>query len=153
MNPENRLIVTMIVAMGLFLVNVAYGSDSDLDPAAESISSKGSGIDAKSSKTDSGGKPDQSGGMLHGTLNVVVMEERTEVLAEIDKQRKTTLAYLTKERSAVTGEMEKELNRVTDLFQSERQATMVEMEAMGNRIVENAILKSERLVDHPCINH
>jgi len=45
-------------------------------------------------------------------------------------------------------ELETELNRMTDLLQSERRATMVEMEAIGNRIVENAILKSERIIDH-----
>jgi len=39
-------------------------------------------------------------------------------------------------------ELEKELKRITDLLQSERHATMVEMEAIGNRIAENAILKS-----------
>lgn len=149
MNTDNRLIGVMIVVMSLFFMSFAYGSESNIETTAETISSKRSGIDAERSKKDSDGKPDESGGILPmGTLHMVIMEDRTAVLSKIDKQRNATLAYLTKERLAVTGELEKELNRVTDLFQSERQATMVEMEAIGNRIVENAILKSERLIDH-----
>ena len=148
MNADNRRTGTMIVAMSLFLVSVAYGSDSKIEPTADTISSKASGIHEERPEKDSGGKPGESGGILHGTLNVVLMEERTKVLSEIDKQRKATLAYLTEERLAVMSELEKELNRVTDLFQSERQATMVEVEAMGNRIIENANLMSEQLIDH-----
>ena len=69
-------------------------------------------------------------------------------LLEIDKERKATLVYLTQERRAVVEELKTELNRVTELLMSERRATMVEMEATGNRIVENVILKNERLIDH-----
>lgn len=148
MNAADRRIGTIIVVLSLFMVSVAHGKNSNLATTTEPNSSKGSGTHEERSKKDSDTKPDASGGLIHGTLNIVLMEERTKALSEIDKQRKATLAYLTQERSVVMDELEKELNRVTDLFLSERRATMVEMEAIGNRIVENAILKSERLIDH-----
>jgi hypothetical protein len=83
-----------------------------------------------------------------GQIHRIVQEERIKTLKEIDKERKETLAYLTQERQAAVDQLEKELKRITDLLQSERRMTMVEMEAMGNRVAENAILKSEKLIDH-----
>lgn len=149
MNSADRRIGKIIVVLSLFMVSVAYGKDSNLATTTETNSSNGSGISAEHSKKDSDGKPPESGGILSmGTLHMVIEEDRTDVLSKIDKQRNATLAYFTKERLAVTGELEKELNRVADLLQSERRETMVEMEAIGNRIVENAIIRSERLIDH-----
>ena len=149
MNATDRRICTIIVVMSLFMVSVAHGKDSNLATTTGTNSSKGSTTDDESSKKQLGGEAVESGGIFPiGKFHAVIKEERAEVFSEIDKERKATLAYLTQERSAVMDELEKELNRATDLLQSERRATMVEMEAIGNRIVENAILKSERLIDH-----
>ena len=81
---------------------------------------------------------------IHG----VIREERIAALLEIDEQRKTTLVYLTQERIAVVEELKAELKRITDLLVLERRAMIIEMEATGNLIAENALLRSETLIDH-----
>jgi hypothetical protein len=62
--------------------------------------------------------------------------------------RKATLTYLTGERKEVMEILIAELSRITDLLVAERQATMLELEVAGNRIVEGALQRSERLIDH-----
>ena len=160
MIADNCRISTMIVAIGILLVNIAYGQSTKIETSTATKSLNKHTISEDSSQKDSDGKPKESGGFFPiGKIHEVIREERVATLREIDterketlayltQERKVTLAYLTQERKAVVEELEKKINRIADLLQSERRATMVEMEAIGNRITENAILKSEKLIDH-----
>lgn len=75
-------------------------------------------------------------------------EERLIILLEMENMRKATLDYLTGERKSAMEQLIAELSRITDLLVAERQTTMLELEVAGNRIVEGALQKSERLIDH-----
>jgi len=149
MIADNCRIGAMIIVVSLLLVSIAYGQNTKIESPTTTNSSKEHTISEDSSKKDSDGDPEESGGFFPiGKVHKIIREESAEALREIDVERKATLAYLTQERKAVMDELETELNRMTDLLQSERRAIMVEMEAIGNRITENAILKSEKLIDH-----
>lgn len=142
----------MIVFISLLVASVCYGIDTKVETATKTSSSKTPTISKGSVKKDSSSKPEETstsfGLFPVGQLHEVIRKERIEALSEIDKERKATLAYLTEERRAIMEELKTELNRITELLKSERRETMLEMEATGNRIVENGILKSERLIDH-----
>ncbi len=149
MIADNRRVGTMIVVMSLLFISISYGKTTKIESATTTSFLTEHTISEESSQKDSDGESKKSGGIFPvGALHDVIREERNEALLEIDKERKATLVYLTLERRAVVDELKTELNRLTDLLQSERRATMVEMETIGNRFVENAILKSERLIDH-----
>ena len=75
-------------------------------------------------------------------------EERLMILLEMENMRKATLDYLTGERKSAMEQLIAELSRITDLLVAERQTTMLELEVAGNRIVEGALQKSDRLIDH-----
>jgi hypothetical protein len=77
-----------------------------------------------------------------------VTQERLAVLLEIENLHKATLDYVTGERKAVMEKLIAELTRITDLLTAERRTTMLELEVIGNRIVEGALQRSERLIDH-----
>ena len=149
MIADNCRIGAMIIAVSLLLVSIAYGQNTKIETPTTTNPLKEQTISEDSSKKNSDGDPEESGGFFPiGKVHKIIREESAEALREIDIERKATLAYLTQERKAVMDELETELNRMTDLLQSERRAIMVEMEAIGNRITENAILKSEKLIDH-----
>lgn len=59
-------------------------------------------------------------------LHYIVREEHSAAFSEIDKELQETLAYLAQER----------------------RTTMIDLASIGDRIVENGLLKSERLIDH-----
>ena len=71
---------------------------------------------------DASGLVEKIGKELHD----IAEAERSAAFKEIDRERRATLDYLTRER----------------------RETMMALEAIGNRVAENAILKSERLIDH-----
>jgi hypothetical protein len=149
MIADNRRVGSMIVVMSLLFVSIGYGKTTKIETTTTTSSLTEPTISEENSQKDSEGESEKSWGIFPvEKLHDVIREERTEVLLEINKERKAILVYLTQERRAVVDKLKTELNRFTDLLQSERRATMVEMEAIGNRIVENAILKSERLIDH-----
>lgn len=148
----NHRASVMIVVISLLLASVCYGIDTKVEKTTTTSSSKTPTISEDSAKKDSSSEPEETTTSSRffpvEQLHEVIRKERVETLLEIDKERKATLIYLTLERRAVVEELKTELNRITELLKSERRATMVEMEATGNRIVENVILKSERLIDH-----
>lgn len=75
-------------------------------------------------------------------------EERMAILKEMENMREATLDYLTGERKEVVEKLITELSRITELMVAERKTTMLELEVAGNRIVEGAMQRSERLIDH-----
>lgn len=75
-------------------------------------------------------------------------EERLAILLEMESMRKATLDYLTGERKGVMEHLIAEVSQIKDLLVAERKTTMLELEVAGNRIVEGALQRSERLIDH-----
>ena len=149
MIADNCRVGAMIVVISLLFVSIGYGKNTKTETTNTTSSLTQHTISEDNSQKDSDGKQEKSGGIFPiESMHDAIREERIKALLEIDKERKATMVYLTQERRAVLDELETELNRITDLLLSERRATMVEMEAIGNRITENAILKSERLIDH-----
>ena len=144
----------MIVVISLFLTNICYSQNTK----AETIDSKNSVatpvISGDSTTTLPNGEPihttNPSGFIekIEYNIHKIIREERIKTLDEIDKERQTILLYLTSERLAATDDLKTELNSITKIMMSERRATMIELEEIGNRVVENALLKSERLIDH-----
>lgn len=122
----------MVVGISLLLASVGHGSDKKTEradsksPPATAIVS---GDSAKKHPGDEPAEAPESTGLVKEIgeqLHQAARKERIATLAGVDKQRLETLAYLT----------------------LERRMTMFALEAMGDRIVENAIRKSERLIDH-----
>ena len=141
----------VMIVISLLLASVCYGINTKVETTDTTNSSNKPTISEDSAKMDSD-KPEKtatsSGFFPVKQLHGVIREERLKTLLEIDKERKATLAYMTQERRAVVEELKTELIRITELLVSERKATVVALEATVNQIVENAILKSERLIDH-----
>lgn len=135
--------VVMSILLILFFVSVCF---------AEELKVETSTLSENSAVEDPSIEPEKSSGSSMffpiDELHEVIRKERIAALLEIDEQRKTTLVYLTQERIAVVEELKAELERITDLLVAERRAMMLEMGATGNLIAENALLKSERLIDH-----
>ena len=133
----------MSILLILLLVSVCFAAELKVET---STLSENSDIENSSSE------PEKSSGSSWffpiDDIHEVIRKERIAALLEIDEQRKTTLVYLTQERIAVVEELKAELKRITDLLVLERRAMIIEMEATGNLIAENALLKSERLIDH-----
>lgn len=129
MVTDTRRFGCVIVAICLLWIDIASGQDAKKDPptpvsapATEAARTPTDQEGASSGIFDSAGFVDNLSEKLHKVLR----EERIKTLAEIDRERKETLSYLTRER----------------------QATMAELESIGDRIVANALVRSERLVDH-----
>ena len=81
-------------------------------------------------------------------LQKAIREERIATLAELNKERRATLFYMTHERLAATEDLRSELNRLTATLISERQAILAEMEVIGDRLVGQALDRSKSLIDH-----
>jgi hypothetical protein len=149
MVAENHRKSAIFIILTLLLVSTAYGQDTKNETSITTDTLEQHTFSEDSSQKESEDEPQISGGFFPiGQMHKVIREERTATLREIDKERKATLAYLTRERQAIVDALLGELERITDLMRSERRMTMVEMEAIGNRIAENAIFKSEKLIDH-----
>jgi len=149
MVSENHRISAIFLILMLLMVSTAYGQNTQSETSNTPDTLEQYTLSEDGSQKEPEGEPEISGGFFPiGQMHKVIREERAATLGEINKQRQATLAYLIKERQAVLDALLSELKRVTDLLQSERHLTMVEMEAIGNRIAENAILKSEKLIDH-----
>lgn len=123
---------SMVVFICLIFASVCYSQDIKTEatdstnpvatPTTTDDRSKKTPIDKNVGFFDTSGLVEKIGTEIHD----VVREERSAAFSEIDKERLETLAYLSQER----------------------RETMIELEAIGDRIVANALLKSERLVDH-----
>ena len=118
----------MVVFICLVFVSICYSQDTKTEtndsttPVTEEDRSKKTPDDEKVGFFDTSVVIKKVGQELQD----IVRKERSAALSEIDKERRETLIYLTQER----------------------RETMIELEAIGDRIVENTLLKSERLVDH-----
>ena len=146
---ENKRISAILIVLILLFVNAAFGQNTKSETPITKNPSEQHTLSEDNTQKESEGESEISGGLFPiGQMHKVIREERLATLREIDKEREATLAYLTKERQVITDALERELKRATDLLQSERRMTMAEMEAIGNRIAENAILKSKKLIDH-----
>jgi hypothetical protein len=142
MLAKNRWIIALLIIISMLLVSIAYGQNTGNETPNTTISEN-------SPQEVSDEELVKSGGLFPiEDMHRVIREERLATFQEIDLERKATLEYLTNERKAVVDELKRELSRVTDLLQSERRLTVVEMEAISSRITENAVLKSEKLIDH-----
>lgn len=140
-------IAIMTMTTGLFLAGVCFSAEPQTG-ASESRAKSASTVapDKKGENKEKENKELAIG--IIGGMHKMVREERIAALADIDRQRRETLAYLTEERRTVMDELRKEMVRTTEVLQSERRTTIVEMEIMGNRIVDNAMTQSKELIDH-----
>lgn len=81
-----------------------------------------------------------------------IHQERMAAFADIDKERKDTLAYLTRERMAVMEDLQAlvDLERQTILKSVEemRQTLLKDAEAAGNRMAVKALDRSKQVIDH-----
>jgi hypothetical protein len=167
--------VKMTSIAGLLFVSAAAGFDTSIAAATGRPPAESSGLSGSSAGKTPNGEPPKdekpSGSLfpIEG-IHEIIRQEREATLLEIDKDleavfkhlsqerlaillemenmRKATLTYLTGERKEVMEILIAELSRITDLLVAERQATMLELEVAGNRIVEGALQRSERLIDH-----
>ena len=133
----------LAVIIGLMLAGICY-SDRVEASTSESKSQSPSTVETNQKQKSEEQKESALNFGLVSGMHAAVREERIAALAEIDKERRETLAYLTDERKAVM----EELKRTTDILLKERQVTMLELETMGNRIVDNAMIQSKGLIDH-----
>lgn len=123
-----------VLVVGICLLMASFGLCPEAK-AEEAASAKPtetpivSGDNTEKTPKDDPAEASDPSGFVEGIgeqLHQVARKERIATLAGVDKQRRETLAYLT----------------------LERRMTLFALEAVGDRIVENAIRKSERLIDH-----
>lgn len=122
-----RLRAMILFVCLIFFACVCYSQDTEAE-ATTSTDISSTQNDEKNGEEDS---EDGSTGLFDakGMVQKIgdeLQEERIAALKEINRQRQETLTYLTQER----------------------EVTLMEMEKVGDRIVSNAISKSEQLIDH-----
>jgi len=131
-----------ILTVNLLMTGISYG----IETSSESKSAPPPAVTSEVSQHKS--NPSGFVEKIEYNLQQAIREERIATLSELDKERRATLIYMTHERLAATEDLRSELNRLTETLVSERQATLVEIEAIGDRLINSALVRSKSLIDH-----
>lgn len=122
----------MVVGICLLLAGFGHCPDANAEEAGSkkpAAAPTASGNNTEKTPEGESTEDSDPSGFVEGIgeqLHQVARKERIATLAGVDKQRRETLVYLTRER----------------------RMTMIALEAVGNRIAENTLRRSEQLIDH-----